>query len=129
MEDIIKTKLEEAIDRAVLYCNENGIAARRVVVTETSLNLIVKANLKYFLIIKKIDIRLNDDCDMMDNYLKFYSLQDAINMITYLVSIRISFEFDAEHLSITLKDFEILDYDGKKLYLIHNNEEEDESNN
>lgn len=129
MEDLIKTKLEEAFDKAVLYCNQNGISARRVVITENSLNLIVKANLKYFLIIKKIDIRLNDDCDMMDNYLKFYSLQDAINMITALASSGISFEFDSEHLSIILKDFEVLDYNGKKLYLIHNNEEEDESNN
>lgn len=127
MEDIIKIKLEKAIEKAVLYCNENGIAARRVVVTEDSLNVIVKVKLEYFLIIKKIDIILFGEYDITDDYIKLYGIHDAISMITALTCAGISFEFDAEHLSITLKDFEVLDYDGKKLYLIYN--EEDESNN
>lgn len=125
MEDLIKTKLEEALEKAVLYCNENGIAARRVVVTEDSLNLIVKVKLEYFLIIKKIDIILYGEYDITDDYIKLYGIHDAISMMTALASAGISFEFDAEHLSIILKDFAVLDYDGKKLYLIHNNEEEE----
>lgn len=128
MEDLIKTKLEEAIERAVLYCNQNGIAARRVVVTENSLNLTVKVGLICFLIIKKIDITLIDEYDMADSYLKLYNVRAVADMITHLVSAGVNFRCNSVYMSITLEDFKVLDYDGKKLYLILNNEE-DESDN
>lgn len=119
---MIKELKQVALEKALHYCNKNGISANRITTTETSDTIEVAVQLTHFLFIKKINIRLLGDYDISDNYLGLYNAKDVLSVAERLIDIRVDFEFDAQYLSITTKDFKILDFDGG-FYLVREYEE------